>query len=320
MSWDDKGAVSADMSYNRNVSHLFRRGQGGVMEDSERKLFIDVVDLGSLSKAAAKHFVTPQSVSQHIRKLEGELGFPLLVRTAQGVSPTEAGCIFYEGCKDIDERLERLLSQCREEAGIMRATLRLGSSPTYSLALFSKFVPQYLRSHPNAKIEYVNVDSHPLEGLLMGDYDVLEGIEPQDRAFAFEPLLASRRCCMVSPENPLSSREVIEPADLVDMDVYIFNKRWAARLREYLDKVCPEVKLIELPGSAFESVVHQLNPTRTVHLLPEQLTGRYQELIPIPFDADVTTQYGLVYLPKSQARLHALLECARKVYGAQNAQ
>ena len=76
------------------------------MEDSERKLFIDVVDLGSLSKAAAKHFVTPQSVSQHIRKLEGELGFPLLVRTAQGVSPTEAGCIFYEGCKDIDERLE----------------------------------------------------------------------------------------------------------------------------------------------------------------------------------------------------------------------
>ena len=288
------------------------------MEDSERKLFIDVVDLGSLSKAAAKHFVTPQSVSQHIRKLEGELGFPLLVRTAQGVSPTEAGCIFYEGCKDIDERLERLLSQCREEAGIMRATLRLGSSPTYSLALFSKFVPQYLRSHPNAKIEYVNVDSHPLEGLLMGDYDVLEGIEPQDRAFAFEPLLASRRCCMVSPENPLSSREVIEPADLVDMDVYIFNKRWATRLREYLDKVCPKVKLTELPGTNFEAALRQFNPMRTVHLLPEQLASRFESLIPIPFDVNVTTQYGLVYLPKSQARLHALLECARKVYGPRN--
>ena len=228
--------------------------------------------------------------------------------------------MFYEGCKDIDERLERLLSQCREEAGIMRATLRLGSSPTYSLALFSKFVPQYLRSHPNAKIEYVDVDSHPLEGLLMGDYDVLEGIEPQDRAFAFEPLLASRRCCMVSPENPLSSREVIEPADLVDMDVYIFNKRWATRLREYLDKVCPEVKLMELPGTSFEAALRQFNPMRTVHLLPEQLASRFESLIPIPFDVNVITQYGLVYLPKSQARLHALLECARKVYGTQNAQ
>ena len=290
------------------------------MEDSERKLFMDVVDLGSLSKAAAMHFVTPQSVSQHIRKLEGELGFPLLVRTAQGVSPTEAGCMFYEGCKDIDERLERLLAQCREEAGIMRATLRLGSSPTYSLALFSKFIPQYLRSHPNAKIEYVDVDSHPLEGLLTGDYDVLEGVEPQDRAFAFEPLLATKRCCLVAPENPLSNREVIEPADLINMDVYVFSKRWAARLREYLDDVCPEVTLIEMPGASFEATVRQLNPTHSVYLLPEQLIGRYQEFIPIPFDADVTTQYGLVYLPKSHARLHALLECARKVYGAQNAQ
>lgn len=290
------------------------------MEDSERKLFMDVVDLGSLSKAAAMHFVTPQSVSQHIRKLEGELGFPLLLRTAQGVSPTEAGCMFYEGCKDIDERLERLLAQCREEAGIMRATLRLGSSPTYSLALFSKFIPQYLRSHPNAKIEYVDVDSHPLEGLLMGEYDVLEGVEPQDRAFAFEPLLATKRCCLVAPENPLSNREVIEPADLINMDVYVFSKRWAARLREYLDDICPEVTLIEMPGASFEATVRQLNPTRSVYLLPEQLIGRYQEFIPIPFDADVTTQYGLVYLPKSHARLHALLECARKVYGAQNAQ
>ena len=290
------------------------------MEDSERKLFMDVVDLGSLSKAAAMHFVTPQSVSQHIRKLEGELGFPLLVRTAQGVSPTEAGCMFYEGCKDIDERLERLLSQCREEAGIMRATLRLGSSHTYSLELFSKFIPQYLRSHPNAKIEYVDVDSHPLEGLLMGEYDVLEGVEPQDRAFAFEPLLATKRCCLVAPENPLSNREVIEPADLINMDVYVFSKRWAARLREYLDDVCPEVTLIEMPGASFEATVRQLNPTRSVYLLPEQLISRYQEFIPIPFDADVTTQYGLVYLPKSHARLHALLECARKVYGTQHAQ
>ena len=164
------------------------------------------------------------------------------------------------------------------------------------------------------------MDSHPLEGLLTGEYDILEGVEPQDRAFAFEPLLSSKRCCTVAPENPLSSREVIEPADLIDMDVYVFSKRWAARLREYLDKVCPEVNLIELPSSTFEAALRQLDPTRTVHLLPEQVTGRYQELIPIPFDVDVTTQYGLVYLPGSQARLHALLECARKVYGAQNAQ
>lgn len=286
------------------------------MEDQQRKLFIDVVNLGSLSKAAAKHFVTPQSVSQHIRRLEGELGFPLLVRTAQGVAPTEAGCLFYEGCKSIDDQLERLLTQCREEAGLNRATLRLGSSPNYSLALFSKFVPQYLRGFPTAKVEYVDVDEHPLEGLLTGEYDVIESIEPGDRAFAFEPLLATQRVCMVPPENPLANRETIEPADLLGQEVYVFSLRWSAHLKAKLDKACPGIELKEVTNEEFQALIRIPGPKRYVYLLPEQLAGRLESLIPVPLDVDVATQYGLVYLPGSEPRLHNMLECARKVFAS----
>ncbi len=284
------------------------------MDDSQRRLYIDVVDSGSLSKAAARHYVTPQSVSQHMRRLEAELGFELLVRTAQGVSPTEAGCLFYEGCKQIDEQTERLLARCREAAGDARATIRLGSSSTYSLALFSRFVPAFLRSNAEARVEYVDVDEHPLDGLLTGEYDVLEGVEPGERAFGFEPLLSTRRICMVPPGNPLATREMVEPADLVDMDVYVFSLRWSEGLRRHLDRVCPQVRLNELPGTSFDAAVRALDPAHSVHLLPEQLAGRYESLIPVPFDADVRTQYGLIYLPASAARLREFLACAREVF------
>ncbi len=285
------------------------------MDDRQRRLFIDVVDLGSLSKAAERHFVSPQSVSQQVRRLEEELGFELLVRTAQGVSPTEAGCLFYEGCKSIDEQTERLLARCREAAGVARGTIRLGSSASYSLALFSRFVPTFLRGNAGARVEYVDVDEHPLDGLLTGEYDVLEGVEPGERAFGFEPLLASRRLCLVPPENPLASRELIEPADLVDMDVYVFSLRWSEGLRRYLGRVCPQVRLNELPGTSFDAAIRALDPARSVHLLPEQLAGRYESLIPVPFDADVRTQYGLIYLPASAGRLREFLACAREVFG-----
>ncbi len=285
------------------------------MDDRQRRLFIDVVDLGSLSKAAERHFVSPQSVSQQVRRLEEELGFELLVRTAQGVSPTEAGCLFYEGCKSIDEQMERLLARCREAAGVARGTIRLGSSASYSLALFSRFVPTFLRGNAGARVEYVDVDEHPLDGLLTGEYDVLEGVEPGERAFGFEPLLASRRLCLVPPENPLASRELIEPEDLVDMDVYVFSLRWSEGLRRYLDRVCPQVRLHELPGASFDASLRMLDPARSVHLLPEQLAGRYESLIPVPFDADVRTQYGLIYLPASAGRLREFLACAREVFG-----
>ncbi len=284
------------------------------MDDAQRRLYVDVVDSGSLSKAAARHFVTPQSVSQHMRRLEAELGFDLLVRTAQGVCPTEAGCLFYEGCKQLDDQLERLLVRCREAAGSARATIRLGSSPTYSLALFSRCVPTFVRRNPQTRVEYVDVDEHPLEGLLTGEYDVLEGVEPGERAFGFEPLVATRRVCMVRPGNPLASREVVEPSDLVGMDVYVFSLRWSEGLRRYLDAVCPQVELHELPGASFDAALRTLDPARSVHLLPEQLAGRYESLIPVPFDADVRTQYGLIYLPASAAQLREFLACAREVF------
>lgn len=281
------------------------------MNDAQRKLFVDVVHLGSFSKAAVRHFVTPQSVSQQIKRLEGELGFSLLERTAQGVTPTEAGTAFCEGCEQIDRELDALVDRCAQLAGAQRAAIRLGSSNTYSLALFARFVPQFLRAHPEERVEYVEVGARPVEALIDGAYDVLEGVHPTGDALAFLPLMDSRRVCMIPPENPLASRDVIEPKDLLGMAVYVYNLRWAEKLAHYLAEACPGVRLTELPAPDYTSVSHLPEPERTVHLLPEQLAVRYDSLIPVPLDADVSTQYGLVYLRKNEARLHDFLEVAK---------
>lgn len=280
------------------------------MNDTQRKLFVDVVQLGSFSKAAQRHFVTPQSVSQQIKRLEGELGFSLLERTAQGVTPTEAGAAFCEGCERIDRELDLLVDRCARIAGAQREAIRLGSSSSYSLALFSRFVPQFLRSHPQERVEYVDVGARPVEGLIEGVYDVLEGIRPTSDALAFLPLMDSKRMCVIPPENPLSSRSVIEPEDLLGMNVYVYSLRWADKLVAYLAKRCPGVQLQEFPTPNFSSYIRVPEPERTVHLLPEQLTNRVESLIPVPLDVDVRTEYGLVYLPKNAARLHDLLEVA----------
>ena len=50
-----------------------------------------MADHGSISKAAEALFVSQPAISLQIKKLESELGFSLLYRTAQGVSLTPAG-------------------------------------------------------------------------------------------------------------------------------------------------------------------------------------------------------------------------------------
>jgi len=55
------------------------------------RTFVTVVDTGSMTRAAAVLHQTQGAVSQQIRKLESELGEPLLVRSRQGLSVTEPG-------------------------------------------------------------------------------------------------------------------------------------------------------------------------------------------------------------------------------------
>ena len=52
------------------------------------QVFLKAVDTGSLSKAARYFGYTPSGVSHMMDAFEGEIGFPLLVRSKQGVSPT----------------------------------------------------------------------------------------------------------------------------------------------------------------------------------------------------------------------------------------
>src|SRR5437762_13176281 len=55
------------------------------------ELFLSAVELGSLSRAAARHRLAQPSVSVRIRNLEQRLGVDLLHRDSSGVRPTPAG-------------------------------------------------------------------------------------------------------------------------------------------------------------------------------------------------------------------------------------
>ena len=57
--------------------------------------FIEVYNAGNITKAAEKLFVTQQSVSHSLKRLEEDIGRKLFVRTVSGVRPTPEGERFY---------------------------------------------------------------------------------------------------------------------------------------------------------------------------------------------------------------------------------
>lgn len=53
--------------------------------------FIKVVDTNSFTKAAEELFISQSAISQQIKALEDELGFPLMIRNRKGFELTQAG-------------------------------------------------------------------------------------------------------------------------------------------------------------------------------------------------------------------------------------
>ena len=68
-------------------------GKEGVMrlDLADLRLFIAIVDTGSITGGAAAAHLALASASERLRKMEAEVGVPLLHRHARGVTTTEAG-------------------------------------------------------------------------------------------------------------------------------------------------------------------------------------------------------------------------------------
>src|SRR3981189_1288006 len=111
--------------------------------------FVSVVDSGGFTRAGERVHRTQSTVSQQIKRLEDDVGPPLLNRNAKDGTPTEAG-----------ERLfayaRRLLSLAEEARDVLarpgnEGAVRLGIPEDFAAyRLGGKFAPIFARPPPAA--------------------------------------------------------------------------------------------------------------------------------------------------------------------------
>jgi DNA-binding transcriptional LysR family regulator len=113
--------------------------------------FVSVIDAGGFTRAGERVHRTQSTVSQQIKRLEEDVGQPLLNRTAKDVTPTEAG-----------ERLlsyaRRLLSLAEEARDVMtrpgsEGAIRLGVPEDFAAYRLAKLLAAFSRSHPGLRMD-----------------------------------------------------------------------------------------------------------------------------------------------------------------------
>ena len=122
------------------------------------RAFVEVVEAGGFSRAAARLGVSKSIVSRRISRLEGELGARLLSRTTRGISATEAGV-------EMKARGERILLEMQEaqdavaqRSGEVVGRLRLTLPQAFGERHVTPVLTNLLARHPRLSIDAVYTD------------------------------------------------------------------------------------------------------------------------------------------------------------------
>ena len=90
------------------------------MDIRHLKYFVAISQERSLSAASLRLGVAQPSLSQHVIRLEEELGVPLMVRSPRGIVLTEEGNLLARHAREICRSLDRCVADLKEAGGAPR--------------------------------------------------------------------------------------------------------------------------------------------------------------------------------------------------------
>ena len=254
------------------------------MQLKQLRNFITVVHEGSFSRAAKELYTAQSSLSQSVANLEKELGFPLLLRGHDGVTPTQFGQMVYEDAvqvlSQLDGRAGRWKEYIREHTSL-RGSVRLSSVSSVHPIVERLILPQLGHTWPNLRCSLQEARSDTLLSLLwQGRADLALYTFPDSGRAQLEqtalahnlevlPLRGDTYRIAVSAKGPLGQKQALSPADAASLPLACYagvDEVAAVFFERYFDRS------LALEFNSFEKMVDAALSGRAGAVLPAMTT------------------------------------------------
>lgn len=116
------------------------------------KYFLTICEMGTINAAARKLYISQQSLSEHMRKLERELGVQLFHRDTP-LALTEAGRCFQDTAADILRALDRMDEELSRIKGHTPSTLVIGCLDYGTPDFLPPLIELFLKRVPNTLLQ-----------------------------------------------------------------------------------------------------------------------------------------------------------------------
>lgn len=126
-----------------------------------------------MTRAARALSISQPALSAVVKKLEAEVGAPLLHRTGRGVELTEAGRVFLQHAEDTLRRADAAVEAVRQLVGLETGSIRIGGGATATSYLLPPVVSAVRKRHPGLRFYVREMGSSAVAAaVLSGELDL----------------------------------------------------------------------------------------------------------------------------------------------------
>jgi DNA-binding transcriptional LysR family regulator len=210
------------------------------MQIESLKVFCDLAETESFTKAAQINGVTQSAVSQQISSLERIFKSLLIERSKKKFRLTREGQVLYDYSKQIIQTYESLDSKLQDLKDIISGTIRLSTIYSIGLHDLPPYIKKFMKSYPtvNIHVEYRRANQ-VYEDVLSNVVDLgLVAYPVRDSKLEIVPLRKEPLILIAHPQHPFAKQKSIKLKALAGQKVISFEPDIPTR--KALDKILKE--------------------------------------------------------------------------------
>ena len=251
---------------------------------TDLRLFLHVVEAGSVTHGAERMHLALAAASTRIRHMEVSLGTLLLHRARQGVRPTEAGRTLLHHARMLLQQADRMRGDLAEYADGLRGQVRLMSNTNALTEFLPEPLSAFLAAHPQVNIDLEERLSDEIVAAVAdgtADVGIVAGTV-QVAGLEVLPFRVDRFVLVVATNHPLSAVEQIAFADTLDFDFVGLDRASALQrfLSEKAERIGRRLRLrVQLRG--FDAVCRLVECNVGIGVVPATTAERHAKTMSI---------------------------------------
>src|SRR5271157_6041932 len=210
------------------------------MQIESLKVYCDLADTESFTKAAQINNVTQSAVSQQISSLERQFKSLLIERSKKKFRLTREGQVLYTYSKQIIQIYDSLENRLQEIKDIISGTIRVATIYSIGLHELPPYLKKFLKAYPtvNVHVEYRRANQ-VYEDVFSNVVDLgLVAYPVKDSKLEIVALRKEPLVLICHPQHPFAKQKAIKLKQLLDQKVIGFEPDIPTR--KALDKILRE--------------------------------------------------------------------------------